>query len=93
MLKEDTEIFNLYKINLKENTPILAFTNIAYFENNNKTLPLGMNVSEDILIDNNLIDLELKEEQELKLVTYEDLNDELSDIIIKTMKIEEYDLK
>lgn len=93
LLKEDTEIFNLYKINLKENTPILAFTNIAYFENNNKTLPLGMNVSEDILIDNNLIDLELKEEQELKLVTYEDLNDELSDIIIKTMKIEEYDLK
>lgn len=93
LLKEDTEIFNLYKINLKENTPILAFTNIAYFENNNKTLPLGMNVSEDILIDNNLINLELKEKQELKLVTYEDLNDELSDIIIKTMKIEEYDLK
>lgn len=93
LLKEDIEIFNLYKINLKENTPILAFTNIAYFENNNKTLPLGMNVSEDILIDNNLINLELKEKQELKLVTYEDLNDELSDIIIKTMKIEEYDLK
>lgn len=93
LLKEDTEIFNLYKINLKENTPILAFTNIAYFENNNKTLPLGMNVSENILIDNNLIDLELKEKQELKLVTYEDLNDELSDVIIKTMKIEEYDLK
>lgn len=93
LLKEDTEIFNLYKINLKENTPILAFTNIVYFENNNKTLPLGMNVSEDILIDNNLIDLELKGKQELKLVSYEDLNDELSDIIIKTMKIEEYDLK
>lgn len=93
LLKEDIEIFNLYKINLKENTPILAFTNIAYFENNNKTLPLGMNVSEDILIDNNLINLELKEKQELKLVTYKDLNDELSDIIIKTMKIEEYDLK
>ncbi len=93
LLKEDTKVFNLYKINLKENTPILAFTNIAYFENNNKTLPLGMNVSEDILIDNNLIDLELKEKQELRLVTYENLNDELSDIIIKTMKIEEYDLK
>lgn len=93
LIKEDTKNFNLYKINLKENTPILAFTNIAYFENNNKTLPLGMNVSEDILIDNNLIDLELKEKQELKFVTYRDISDELSDIIIKTMKIEEYDMK
>lgn len=93
LLNKDVNEFNVYKINLKENMPILAFTNIAYFENNNKTLPLGMNVSENILIDNNLINLDLKEKQELKLVTYKDLSDELSDVVIKTINIEEYDLK
>lgn len=92
LLKEDNPIFNMYKINLKENTQILGFTNIAYFENNNRTLPLGMNVSESVLIDNNLIELELKEKQDLKIVTYKDFNDELSDIIIKTIKIEEYEI-
>lgn len=92
LLKEGNPIFNMYKINLKENTQILGFTNIAYFENNNRTLPLGMNVSESVLIDNNLIELELKEKQELKIVTYKDFNDELSDIIIKTIKIEEYEI-
>ena len=92
LLKEDTNKINLYKINLKENTPILAFTNIAYFENNNKTLPLGMNISEDILLNSNLIELELKEKQEIKIVSYKNPEDKLSDIQIKTIKIEEYDL-
>ena len=91
LLKEDSSKLNLYKINLKENTPILAFTNIAYFENNNKTLPQGMNISETILLNNNLIELELKEKQEIKIVSYKNPEDQLSDIQIKTIKIEEYD--
>jgi len=91
LLKEDSSKLNLYKINLKENTPTLAFTNIAYFENNNKTLPLGMNISESILLNNNLIELELKEEQEIKIVSYKNPEDQLSDIKIKTIKIEGYD--
>lgn len=93
MLTENTNKLNLYKINLKENTPILAFTNIAYFENNNKTLPLGMNVSESILINNKLIQLELKEEKEIKIVSYKNEEDPTSDIKVKTIKVEEYNLK
>jgi len=92
-LKEDSSKLNLYKVNLKENTPILAFTNIAYFENNNKTLPLGMNISESILLNNNLVELELKEKQEIKVVSYKNPEDQLSDIQIKTIKVEEYELK
>ena len=90
ILKEDVETFNLYKINLKENDLILAFTNIAYFENSNKTLPLGMNVSEGILLNNELLDLELKSKEKLKIVSYNNPNDELSDITIKTINVEEY---
>ena len=93
MLKKDIDTFNLYKINLKENTPIIAFTNIIYFENNNQTLPLGMDVSEGVLIDNSLMNLELKSRQELKIVAYKQPEDELSDIEIKTINLEEYNIK
>ena len=91
--ENDKKKLNLYKINLKEKTPILAFTNIAYFENNNKTLPLGMNISEGILLNNKSMDLELKVKQEIKMVTYKNPKDQLSDIEVKTIKVEEYDLK
>ncbi len=93
LLKKDTDAFNLYKINLKENTPIIALTNIAYFENNNKTLPLGMNVSEGILLNSSLMNLELKSKQGLKMVAYKNPEDQLSDIAIKTINIEEYEIK
>ena len=93
LLEQKQNKINLYKINLKENTKVLAFSNSVYFENNNKTLPLGMNVSENILLNNNLIKIELKVKQEIKIVTYKEPGDYLSDIVIKTISIEEYDLK
>ena len=43
--------FNLYKINLKENMPLIFYTNIMYYDNFNQTLPLGMNVKPRVLID------------------------------------------
>ena len=92
LLKEKIEQLYLYKINLKENTPIVAFTNIIYYENYNKTLPLGMNVTEEILINNNLINLELKSEEEINIVAYKDESDPLSDIEIKTINVEEYEI-
>ena len=92
LLKDKTDKFYLYKVNLKENIPIIAFTNIIYFENTNKTLPLGMNVTDNILIDNDLINLEKKSEDKIKIVAYKDKNNPLSDIEIKTLNIEEYDI-
>jgi len=41
---------NLYKLNLKENTKCIGLTNIIYYDNYNKTLPLGMNLSDGILV-------------------------------------------
>ncbi len=93
ILDKDTDSFNLYKINLKENTPIIAFTNIVYFENNNQTLPVGMNVSESVLLNNKLENLELKAKQEIKQVSYKNPEDDLSEISIKTINVEEYEIK
>ncbi len=92
IIGNDIDTINLYKINLKENTPILAFTNIVYFENNNQTLPLGMNVTEGILLNNKVMKLELKAKQGIKMVTYKNPEDELSDIEIKTINVEEYEI-
>ena len=40
----------LHKINVDENTNILYFSNIVFFENNYKTLPLGMDLSTDVIL-------------------------------------------
>ena len=40
LIENDINSINLYKLNLKENSNILGFTNIVYFENSNQTLPI-----------------------------------------------------
>lgn len=42
---------NLLKINFKENMPLLYYTNIIYYDNTNQTLPEGMDLSTQVLID------------------------------------------
>lgn len=54
---------NLYNIKLKEETRGIALTNIAYYDNNNKTLPFGMNISDKILVDMSKLNLELKKQK------------------------------
>jgi len=42
---------NLIKINIKEDMPLLYYSNIIYYDNSNQTLPEGMNLSTQVLID------------------------------------------
>lgn len=42
---------NLIKLNYKENMPILYYTNAMFYDNTNKTLPEGMDLSTNVLID------------------------------------------
>lgn len=42
---------NLLKINFKEEMPLLYYTNIIYYDNTNQTLPEGMDLSTEVLID------------------------------------------
>lgn len=46
----ETKKIVLYKINLKENTKVVYFSNIVYYDNYNKTLPIGMNINAKCLI-------------------------------------------
>lgn len=47
---KDKEVY-LYKINIKENTPVAFYTNYVFYDNFNKTLPVGMDISTETLFD------------------------------------------
>ena len=75
---KDEEKINLYNIKLNEKTKAIALTNIAYFDNNNKTLPIGMDISNKVVVDMSKIKLELRKQKlfrinqeinEMKVVT------------------------
>lgn len=55
---------NLYKINLTEGTNCIPLSNIMYYNNENQTLPLGMNVSSGILLNLKKLKLKIKDKEE-----------------------------
>ena len=81
----DKEEIYLYKINIKEAMPILYYSNIIFYDNINQTLPLGMNLSDEVLV--NLSKYKLVEtiKEEFK-INY--LQDEYTSKIIKIQCIE-----
>ena len=52
----------LCKINIKENAPAVFYTNIMFYDNFNKTLPVGMNLSTEILLDTSKLNLKFIKE-------------------------------
>lgn len=85
----DTNKINLYRINLKENMPMIAFSNIIFYDNSNKTLPLGMGVTDEVLIDMNEFYFELKRQ---KLFRINQSIDEIN-IDTKIICVYEYDVE
>ena len=57
----------IHKVNIKENTPAVFYTNIMFYDNFNKTLPLGMDLSTAVLIDANKLNLEFVKEDSFNL--------------------------
>lgn len=56
-------IVNLYVMHLKSTTPAVGLSNIIYYDNYNKTLPEGMDISDEVLIDIGKLNLELKRQR------------------------------
>ena len=79
----------LYKINVPEGTKLVFYSNITFFENNNQTLPLGMDISQEGLINMDLYSLELKNKDEfnINIAKYE------FNSFVKKVKVYEYDIK
>ena len=80
---------NLIRINIKENVPMFFYSNIMFYDNLNETLPLGMDLSNEVLIDlDNL---------ETKLVSRKDFNicflKENYEYEVKKIKVYEYNIE
>ena len=51
------------KLNIKEGTPAIFYSNIMFYDNFNKTLPVGMNLSSEVLIDVDKLDTRFVKEE------------------------------
>ena len=89
-IKENEGIKNifLYKINMKENSSMLFFTNIMFYDNFNKTLPIGMDLSSNVLIDLDRFELNINNKGDF-YVNY--LEDEFTNKVIK-INFAEYEI-
>ncbi len=85
-LRNVTDGAVLYKFNLQEGIPILYYSNIIFFENFNKTLPIGMNLSTEILLDLDKLKMELVKESEFNI----NIQKNQFDFEVKKVKVKEY---
>lgn len=84
---------NLYKMNLEKGVNVVAFSNCIYYDNQNKTLPLGMDKDTRILADILDTDITLDSKKVIRVGRLEDESDIASKLIIKTINILEYTIK
>ena len=90
--KEGNKI-NFYKINLKEGSNAISYTNSIFYDNQNKTLPIGQDLSTKILVDIAKLDLNLTNKTTFKIAKFENEKDDFSKIDIKTINVFEYDVE
>lgn len=62
----------LYKVNIKENTPVAFYTNYVFYDNFNKTLPVGMDLSTEILFDTFKTEIKEVKQETFNINVYED---------------------
>lgn len=88
---EDGNKINLYKINVKEGTNGVAFTNIIFYDNQNKTLPLGMDLSTKVILNTAKLHLNLLSKT-FKVAKLEDEKDDFSEVLVKDVEVYEYEI-
>ena len=91
MIKENIneKELNMYKLNLKEGMPIVYFSNSIYYDNHNRTLPVGMDITSKCLIKLSDYETILRQKDEFRVANIKD------EIKVSTIKINvyEYDLR
>ncbi len=90
-IKQDKTKINFYKINLKQGASAISFTNCIFYDNQNKTLPVGQDLSTKILVDITKLKMDLKKKSFFKVVDFENEQDDFSSLTIKTIHVFEYE--
>ena len=92
-LNKKVKDINLFKINLSGKTNCIPYTNIVFYDNQNKTLPVGMDLSTKILVDLNKLELNSQNEFSFNVINFENDEDEFSKISIDKINVIEYEIK
>ena len=85
--KEDTFILN--RVNIKEKMPVIFYSNIMFYGNLNKTLPEGMDVTTEVLLDLQKYELKLGSRKDFKMNFMKNQFEN----IVKTIQVYEYDIE
>ena len=83
---------NLIKLNLKEDMPLLFYSNIIYFDNNNQTLPEGMDMSSRVLLDTKKFTFKLVAKTKFRTNNYFTESNNLTSPKSKDIFVYEYDV-
>ena len=90
-IKDKESKFNLYKINIKRGMNGISYTNSIFYDNQNKTLPIGQDISTKILVDVSKVELKLINKASFKMAEMENEKDDFSKVNVKTFQVFEYD--
>ena len=93
LIESETGKINLYKMNFAKGVKAIALSNCVYYDNQNKTLPEGMDADTRILA--KLLDTEiaLENKKVIRVAMLENEKEDASKIIIKTINVLEYSIK
>ena len=70
----------------------IVFSNIIFYDNQNKTLPVGMDLSTKMIVDMSKLHLKLLDKKNFNVASFEDSNDDFSDFIIKNITVFDYEV-
>ena len=90
--ENDEGAYNLICLNYKEGMPLLYYSNIMFFDNINKTLPIGMNLSTKVLVDNQRLEFVLVNKTKFRTNSYFSNNNENGELKTKDIFVYEYDV-
>lgn len=90
-VKKNSKKINFYKINLPQGANAVSFTNCIFYDNQNKTLPVGQDISTKILVDTSKLNLSLNSKSTFRILDFEDETDDFSDVNVKTVNVFEFD--
>lgn len=93
LINTESGKINLYKMNFDKNVKAIAFSNCVYYDNQNKTLPVGMDKDTRFLAKILDTDISLESKKIIRVGRLEDENDISSKLIIKTINVLEYNVK
>ena len=91
--ESETGKINLYKMNFAKGVKAIAFSNCIYYDNQNKTLPEGMDLDTRILAKILDTDIILQNKKIIRVGILENENDDASKLVIKTINLLEYSVK